>query len=275
MKTPLALLLARLALAQAPGDGRDDFEAFAHLGLAVDSFAAQAHRDALYANPQDNGEKRERLTGGFGFAYRLAGNFGRRPRVWVLGETLHGVRSSEVNCSDPGSAPPVCAAARNPLSTANAAPGKQLVYLLRNASSLEARAGLRLEFLALHPEGAHPARVYLKADAGFLSVARSGGDIFDVHRIALGALSTGGYFQGSYLEAGYGRNDVFRVHRYRRAVVDGYLTWGRDRWRQMGIAPFVRMVVDSDAGPGADSAQSFLGLNFDLGKLFRGSGGRP
>src|SRR5262249_30646474 len=160
------------------------------------------------------------------------------------------------------SRPPVCDLRDNVFNSANAATaGKQLVYLLRNASSLEAHVGFRVEFLPLNPNGAHPARVYIKAQAGFLSIAASGGDVFDVHHVGLGALSTGGRFEGSYLEFGYGRNDVFRINRYQRAVVDGYLTWGMGRLGKVGIKPFVQMFVDSDVGPGADSVQSFVGLN--------------
>jgi hypothetical protein len=159
---------------------------------------------------------------------------------------------------------PVCAISDNVFNKTPTDPTKQLVYLLRNASSLEAHAGFRFEFLPLHPGGENPARLYFKAEAGFLSLAQSGGDIYDVHHIGLGALSTGGKFAGSYFELGYGRNDVFRLNRYRRGIVDGMLTWGTSR----KIRPFVQMVLDSDLGKGADSVQTFMGLSFDLGEIF-------
>lgn len=200
MKAALILLFLGMGAARAQDvkpDEREDFEADAYLGLSVDAFTAQAQRDVIYGNPQDNGTKRERMIGGFNFAYRLFGSSTntKRPQIWLYGQTLHGVRSSEVDCKAAADVrPPVCAISDNVFNKTPQDPTKQLVYLLRNASSLEAHAGLRFEFLPLNASGNNPARLYFKAEAGFLSIAQSGGDVFDVHHIGVGALSTGGRF---------------------------------------------------------------------------------
>ncbi len=237
--------------AQGSADLREDFGADAYVGLSIDTFSAQDHRDVLYQNPRDNGAQRQRVIGGFNLAYRLAGKptNPRAPQLWLIGQTQHGARSAE-------------------LSSSTAVPGQQLVQLLRNASSLEAHLGLRFEFLSLNAGHPDPARVYIKMQAGFLSIAQTGGDAFDVHKIALGVLTTGGRYAGSYMEAGYGRNDVFRIHRYRRVLVTGHLTWGSEIWRSRGMRPFVSISVDGDAGIGADSVQTAIGMSFDVDKIF-------
>lgn len=240
-------LLAPTLLAE---DTRPDFVANAWLALTSDTFAAQEQRDLLYTN-SDGGGKRERLTGGFEFAYRLSGK--GSPQLWLFGQTTHGTRSAEVACQGEAT-----------LCVAN---GRQLVTLLRNSSSLEGRLGLRAELFPIHRNGASPASFYIKATAGFLTIAQ-GGDAFDAHSLTAGFLSTSGRFAGSFLEAGWGRNDVFQLHRYRRAIVNGQLSWASPKWRERGLRPFVSIQVDSDLGRGADSIQTSLGFTFDLERIF-------
>jgi hypothetical protein len=77
------------------GDERGDFEANAYIGLAIDTFGAEElHK---YLNPEANGELHERSIFGFDFAYRLFKKGSRQ--VWVYGETLHGVRSEDIDCA--------------------------------------------------------------------------------------------------------------------------------------------------------------------------------
>lgn len=55
--------------------------------------------------------------------------------------------------------------------------------------------------------------------------------------------------------------------------MDGYLTW-KPGWKSLdaaGLRPFVQMTVDSDYGPGADSIQTYVGLSFDLDRIFGGA----
>jgi hypothetical protein len=244
------MLLALLPITLSAQERTADFQASAWLALTSDTFAAKAQRDLLYQNLDASSGKRERLTGGFDFAYRLTG--GRGPQVWIFGQTAHGTRSAEVACEG------------DTLCIAN---GRQLVRLLRGSASLEGRMGLRMELLRLHPRGSDTAALYVKATAGFLTIAQ-GGDAYDTHGLAAGFLATTGRYADSYLEAGWGRNDVFQLNRYRRNMVNGFLTWSSAPLQLRGMRPFVSIQVDSDLGRSADSIQTSLGVTFNLERLF-------
>jgi hypothetical protein len=246
-------------------DCRGTFEASTYLGLAIDTFASGDTRK--YLNPNAPSGPLERMVGGIDFGYRLVGQPLLRSEVlhwawanqlWVYGETVHGVRSSDIDCS------------KNPTfltcQTALAIPGRaadQILYTFRNATSLEGFAGLRYEFLTLQPRSLSPANLYVKAQAGFLTVSGTAGAAKAVHHVGLGAVATKGGFQDSYLEFGFGRNDLFAEHRLSRWKVDAYLSKALSN----GVSFFVQMTVDTDIGPGADSIQSFLGFNFDLKRI--------
>jgi len=147
------------------------------------------------------------------------------------------------------------------------------VALIRNATSLEGYLGLRYELLTLRPGSGSPAALYVKAQAGFLSVPGHD-DALDAHHAGLGIVATKGRFKDSYLEAGFGRNDVFLKHRQDRWLIDGLITWEIERRRiseRAGLWPFLQLTVDSDFGGGSDSIQSYLGLAFDLDRLFGAS----
>ena len=85
-------------------DGRDPFYASGYVGYAVDNFAPTSVGG--YANP-DVGGKRDRVIGGFDFEFRVAGTPESKRQVWIFGETLHGVRSADVDCAA-ADKPPVC-----------------------------------------------------------------------------------------------------------------------------------------------------------------------
>src|SRR5215467_4601445 len=131
---------------QLYSDCRGVFNASFYLGLAVDTFAGS---DTLkYLNPGATGKIQERGIGGFDFSYRLSGDktpmVGERYQhrsIWVYGETVHGVRSADVNCSDNPDLP-VCQKALGGIAN----PGQGLYYILRNATSLEGYMGVRYEF---------------------------------------------------------------------------------------------------------------------------------
>jgi len=256
------------AEAPKPFDERSDFEASAFLGLSIDSFAASDLN--RYINPEVSARLKERAVAGFDFAYRLHGDPGKPKgrQLWVYGETVHGMRSADVDCAaNPGV--PVCKGALQP---GLVKPDDSFLYLLRNASSLEAFAGLRWEFATLQARGSHPARAYLNAQFGFVSVAGSGADVLDLHQLGLGVTAVNGRFRDSRFEAGYGRSGFFRDHGNRRLKLDGYLTW-KPAWQWMqsiGMRPFAQMTVDSDCGSHADSIQTYVGLNFDLDRIFGG-----
>jgi hypothetical protein len=245
-----------------------NFEATAYTGVVVDNFAAQESNVLVY--PGDSKGVKSSYVVGIDFAYRMYGDAADvRPfkgsQFWVYGETIHGQRSADVDCTQQ-TKPDVCALLSGgvPTNLQNA-----FYSVLRNATSLEAFAGLRWEFLTLQAKSADVAEVYAKSELGFMAVTGRGAVIDDHQKIALGAMATSGKFKNSYLEAGWGKNDLFRTHPGRRFKVDGYLSWDLNHWMtDKGVTPFIEMVADTDFGPGSDSVRTYFGFNFDLGKLW-------
>ena len=141
--------------------------------------------------------------------------------------------------------------------------------VIRNATSLEAYAGVRWEFLTLQGKSPEAAKLYLKSELGFLTVTGLGSVIESDQKIVLGTIVTNGKFAHSYMQAGWGKNNSFRTNPGRRFKMDAYLTWDLSQWMtQYGIAPFLEMTVDSGFGSGSDSVRSYFGFNFDLSKLW-------
>lgn len=260
-------------------------EASAYLGTAYDNFAASEIKS--YLNQDDSNTTQTRFIFGFDFEYLLVGSPWHRDlpasqanapggsgesipsktRLYVFGETLHGVRSADVDCSAPEQErPPVCNS--TPLG-ANIP--EQARFILRNATSLEAFVGLRWEFFELQRNSPSPASLYLKGQAGFLSVSNIGGDVVDMHQVGFGIIAKDGRLRDSYVELGFGRTDLFLDHRNRRWKVDGYLAFEVGKSSiEHAIRPFAQITVDSDFGSGSDSVQSYVGIDFDVGLLFQG-----
>ena len=261
-------------------DTRGNWEASGYAGASIDSFAANETKNYLGYNQPDTagGMNLQQASGpqtgyvaGVNFAYRMfkASSSPQFPaQLWVYGETVHGERSTEVDCN---SAPDTCKLF-DPTGFDVSKLGSTFFAILRNSSSLEGYAGARLEFMKLNPGSADSANLYIKSQLGFITVQNNGGDIVDDHiKVAIGAIMTNGLFKHSYLEAGYGKSDLFAMHRGRRFKVDGYLEWqlpGTNRFSR-AISPFLQLSVDSDFGPGSDDVRAYYGLNFDIKELFR------
>ena len=77
-------------------DKRTAFIASVYLGEVIDTFAAD--EVLKYLNPEDANERRFRTVGGVDFQYRLTGKADSGRQLWVFGETVHGVRSRDVDC---------------------------------------------------------------------------------------------------------------------------------------------------------------------------------
>ena len=258
------------ALASADCDGansgrsdcRENMDASFFTGVAVDTFAAA--EDWRYLNRGAAAGKHERAFAGFQFGYRLAGRVQSGRQLWVYGETVHGVRSAEVSCD--ASAESLTCGDPATIGTLVPNPTRDALLIIRNASTLEGALGLRFEFVRLHVGEGSPAVIYAKAQAGFLKVAAAPDDAADVHQAALGVLSTQGIFRGSYIEAGWGRNDLFPSRARDRWKVDGRLV---RRLGKTAMSFFARMVIDSDLGAGSDAIQSYIGFDFDLRRFSR------
>lgn len=235
-------------------DGREDLEASGYVGVAIDTFAAQELN--RYLNQEDSGGLRERSVVGVDFAYRLTGEKGDSHQLWLYAETVHGTRSADIDCSaNPDF--PTCRPYQGQID-----PSGEFLFILRNASSLEGFAGLRWEIAALHPGGSHPARLYLKAQAGFLSVAGVGGDVVEVSHGGAGLYIVDGDYRDSYFEIGFGKTDLFQDRSGHRWKLDGLLSFPWRLGRKRAIHAFLQMTVDTDLGSGADSVQSYVGFDF-------------
>jgi hypothetical protein len=175
MKPQIAVIgMAAAILLQAQSasdDIRENFEATFYTGASIDTFAAQDLNS--YLNPNESGKIKTGYIAGVDFAYRALGTpDSRKPQLWIYGETVHGKRSSDVDCSGTQK-PEVCTLAGFTPSNQQA----QFLYILRNADSLEAFAGLRLEFLTLQRGSGAAAKLYAKTELGFFDVSGSGADV--------------------------------------------------------------------------------------------------
>lgn len=253
-------------------DERGTFASSFYLGAAIDTFAGD--ETLKFLNFQDSSDLHARAVGGIDFGYRLFGDQNRAipdnkksvlrvNDLWIYGETVHGVRSADVPCQAAAgqtaqSNQLICGNKLVPSPT----PGQDFVFVLRNATSLEAYAGLRWEFLGLQQQSSAPANLYVKAQAGFVDVAGLKGPAKAEHHIGAGAVATSGDFRDSYLEVGWGRSDIFQQN-HGRWKIDAYL----ERKLTKGISIFAQINVDTHLGRGSDAVQSYIGFNYDLSKL--------
>jgi hypothetical protein len=131
------------------GDERGDFESNAYIGLAIDTFGAQELNK--YLNPEANGQLHERSIFGIDFSYRLFGK-GGAPDL--------GLRRNGPRCAQRGHrlrADARAAVVQEGAGGVRADLAKASLFLLRNATSLEAYVGLRVELAQLNLPGLHPA----------------------------------------------------------------------------------------------------------------------
>jgi hypothetical protein len=240
-------------------DDRDLKQATIFLGSAIDNFAAQELRS--YLNPEDSSKSSslERLIGGIQFAWR-APHF-KYGDLWIQGLTVHGVRSADVDCAETPDIP-VCKKYEGEIDVA-----KRFLYIVRNASSLEAALMLKWEPSFGVSES---LRLFVSAQAGFVTVTGTDGDVKDQHHVGVGVVDPSGVMRESYLEVGYGRSDLFHVHRDSRWKINGFLSLRPKKWK--ATSAFARIAVDSDLGRGADSIQSYFGLRFDACRVVSGFG---
>jgi hypothetical protein len=227
------------------------------VGSSIDSFAAADLKK--YVNPDESGDFREQLIAGFDFDYRLSRGTG--PEIWLYGETIHGARSGEVDCSEDANAvKDVCRIAR--LETPSA---EGPLAIFRQATTLEGFLGLRAELFELGDSTA-PSAFYVKGQLGFLSVADKGGDIVDIHHVGAGVMLSKGTFRDSYVEFGYGRNDLFEKNHHRKKI-DAFLTFSKAT--EPKAKPFFQLYIDSDFGTGPDNIQTFFGLDINVLEIFK------
>lgn len=232
------------------------------LGFAVDTFAGSDVRH--YLNPQDSGDQKTRETLGVTFQYPLYNDLQGRFGLWIYGQTLHGVRSTEINCdfSQPAFLNPKCKEA----GVTPPDPNQTAIYLLRNASSLEGTIGLRFEFWQLQKGN---AALYISRQLGFVSVEDDDDDVADVNHVGLGARIREGRFRNSFIEVGKGTNDLFPEASGDRFKVNARIVT-RLREDDSGVLGklfsrgffFAHIVADVDGHDGPDAVQTYIGLAF-------------
>lgn len=253
----------------APNDCREDLAVVAFSGISVDTFASADLQSLV--NPEASGDVQEQLIGGFDFEYRLHGSNApekssdSHQQVWLYGEVVHGAVSGEASCTENTDAMGATTevfneAICNEASFKSTKPpsANDRLALFRQATSLEAFAGIRYEFATLNRGTENPANVYVKGQVGFLTVA-GGSDVKDINHVGAGVVLTKGDLQDSYFEFGWGKNDVF-ADGERRFKVDVFLSLGGGA----AVSPFAQFVMDADFGPKADSIQSFFGVDIDI-----------
>ncbi|HET9359590.1 MAG TPA: hypothetical protein VFO58_07570 [Vicinamibacterales bacterium] len=231
------------------------FAAEAYLGGIVDTFAPDAVGN--YQNPEA-GARKTRMTFGIDFDGRLYGKDNDRVQFWVFAETLYGVRSADIDCSGQDK-PPVC----------SDDPSAKALYILEHATSLEAFINPRLQFLRLQTHSESPVVLYVTGRLGFIALDGAP-SVFKNHEVGAGFLLDGGPFQGSYLDFGWGKNELIADARWNRLKIDGTLVFSLERLLKNGATGFfIRLRVDNDLrGESADSIQTSYGMSFDLGGLF-------
>jgi hypothetical protein len=235
------------------------FDASVFLGMVIDNFAPD--RVGAYINPQAGSQQKAQWITGFDFDYRVHGRADDGVRVWLQGQTMHGVRTADIDCAPENSAevPPIC-------PSSSATTPDRVRFILENATSVEAFVNPRIEFLKVQDGTDSSAWLYATANIGFIAL-KDAPKVFRTMHVAIGLLADEGNFAGSYFEAGWGKNELFSTE-WNRLKVDGLLSFSmagiplvRDNGRL-----FVEMTVDNDLHDGPDSVRSFFGFELDLRK---------
>jgi hypothetical protein len=146
----------RCATSKHGADDRDVFELNGFIGLAIDNFAPKDL--AGYADSASN--IRNRRTFGAIGQYRILGNAGDDRQLWLAGSTLNGLRTTDIDCTDPDQA--VLCKDGSPDTSGSLTKNVQEagVQIVKRATSLEAHLDVRYEFLTLQRESATPAKLF-------------------------------------------------------------------------------------------------------------------
>ncbi|HEX7136769.1 MAG TPA: hypothetical protein VF219_02940 [Vicinamibacterales bacterium] len=257
---------------QARDDERSVFEASGFLGNVFDNFApnvAGGYKDPVATAAAT--QVKSRWTAGVIAQYRLLGNPGDTYQLWLASYTLHGVRTSDVDCSVP-TPPPVCS------KTATTA--DKFLFVVEHASTLEAHIDARLEFATLQKDSELPIKVFAAARFGFLNL-EGAPQVYNSNSLGVGILAPKGVFRNSLAQVAWGLSEQFGSDpRWNRLKVNGLLAFDlmpslKDRlefWKRLGGSTrfFVEISVDRNLQQGPDAVQTYVGLLFDLRQAFAG-----
>jgi hypothetical protein len=131
------------------------FESSGYLGWAFDNFAP-----ATGSLPSSTPGSHTRMLAGVDAQYRIAGDRGDAFQIWLSTFTLHGVRSADVDCTNPAAAA-LCGTDQ----------GKKFIAIFQNATSLEAHFDLRVELATLQKLSELPSTVFAVDRFGFIDLS--------------------------------------------------------------------------------------------------------
>jgi hypothetical protein len=245
-----------VAALQAPD--KSPFEASAFFGEVVDTFAPD--KVGNYQNPEAGTSQKLQFIFGVDFDYRLKGRSDDPIQFWINGGTMHGVRTADINCKppDPNDTPPVCGKITDPNFADRAR------FILEHATSLEAFVSPRVEFKALQRGSDSVANLYATMHLGFISLEEAP-QVFRVFHVGIGLLAKEGNFEGSYLQGGWGKNELFS-DKWNRLKIDGLISFSMEKIPGVGDNArfFLEMQVDNDLHDGPDSVRTFFGIDLNL-----------
>ena len=230
----------------------DPLSASFYIGEAIDTFAPDDVGG--YADAGSGTHQKLMTVAGIDFDYRLIGTDASTVRVYLTGETIHGVRTANVDCHDSH-----YASLRQCSGSSN--PGRDFRAVIENASSLEVFFSPRVEFQTVQAGSASPAAVYATTHVGFSALANVP-KTFGSYYAGLGLLMKGGSFEGSFLETGIGKNDLVST-RSDRVAVDGLLSF---RIPFVGRG-FVETTIDTGYQQRSSAVRTFFGVDFSLARL--------
>jgi len=253
-------------------DDRAVFEASGYLGRAFENFAQSDKNNYKPVNPDGTSRTdpgiNSRFLAGVEAQYRLFGEKGHSFQVWLASYTLHGVRTSDVDCSD-GSSDPICKGTTS----------DKFLAILEHASSLEAHIDARVEFATLQKKSEMPIKAFAAARFGFVSV-EGAPQVYNNDSLGVGILSPVGVFRGSSAQVAWGQSEQFQSNPgWNRLKIAGTLLFDlapgfKDRlefWKRLAGSPraFIAITVDRGRG-GPDSVTTYVGMDFDLRGMFFG-----
>jgi hypothetical protein len=272
---PVEVCTAPTAPPPPRDDARSDFEASGYIGWAFDNFAPNIVGD--YRNIEASVGIKSRWIGGVEAQYRLLGRQGGTYQFWLATQTLHGVRTTDVDCNK---TPSVAVCSNNPASA------NKFLYILGNASTIEAHLDARFEFGVRHPESEIAVRPYVVARFGFLDV-EDAPRVMSSDGVGVGMLASKGAYRNSRAQLLWGRSEQFQSNTggWNRLKLDGVLVFdlapnvlqrAENFFKRTGGASrfFIAIAIDRNpGGPGPDAVQTYVGFDFDLQRLFSPFGG--
>jgi hypothetical protein len=283
------------ALKKKSADDREVFELDGFIGLAIDNFAPKE----VAGYPPSAASTRNRRTFGVIGQYRLLGNVGDRQQLWLAGASLNGLRTADIDCTQPDQAV-LCKDGRPDVSGRPPADVQAAsIQVMEHAETLEAHIELRYEFWTLQPDSATPAKAFVFFRHGFIdlvdpvittatssSLPSAPTKALSSKYVGIGGLIPSGHFRNSGMTFGIANEDIFgtslntnRPNGWNRLKFNGIAIFDvlpqlsdytAGRWLGFGSWRFfIALDVDRDRfGHGPDAIQTYLGFAFDLSKAF-------